>query len=160
MKISIRKATVIDMPRVLELITELAVFEKEPYAVEISAKDLQKYGCGETPMFDCFVAVVGSEIVGTALVYFRFSTWVGPTIHLEDLIVQESMRRQGVGEQLYTEVINYGHAKGVKRIEWNVLDWNKGAIKFYEDSGAKVLSDWSVVQMDQEGIHNYIERVG
>ena len=159
MEINIRKATASDMPQVLELIKELAVFEKEPDAVKISAQDLQNYGYGNTPMFECFVAVVASEIVGAALVYFRFSTWVGPTIHLEDLIVQQSMRRKGVGEKLYTAVMRYGYDKGVKRIEWNVIDWNNGAINFYKKSGAKVLPDWSVVQMDEEGINNYIERL-
>tara|TARA_R110000772_G_scaffold73071_4_gene159142 strand:- start:469 stop:951 length:483 start_codon:yes stop_codon:yes gene_type:complete len=159
MEIYIRKAAAIDMPQVLELIKELAIFEKEPDAVKISAKDLQNYGYGNTPMFECFVAEVASEIVGAALVYFRFSTWVGPTIHLEDLIVKESMRRKGVGEKLYAEVMRYGYDKGVKRIEWNVIDWNEGAIKFYKNTGAKVLSDWSVVQMDEEGINNYIERL-
>ncbi len=78
---------------------------------------------------------------------------------MEDLIVQESMRRKGIGEKLYAAVIRYGHLQGVKRIEWNVIDWNEGAIKFYENSGAKVLSDWSVVQMDETGISNYIEKL-
>ena len=159
MEISIRKATSIDMLQVLELIKELAVFEKEPDAVKISAKDLQSYGYGDAPMFQCFVAEAASEIVGAALVYFRFSTWVGPTVHLEDLIVQQSMRRKGVGAKLYSAVMRYGHEQCVKRIEWNVIDWNEGAIKFYKDSGAKVLPDWSVVQMDEEGINNYIERL-
>ena len=159
MEIIIRKATSSDMPQVLELIKELAIFEKEPDAVKISAKDLQNYGYGNSPMFECFVAVIASEIVGAALVYFRFSTWVGPTIHLEDLIVKESMRSKGIGEKLYAAVMRYGYDKDVKRIEWNVIDWNEGAIKFYKKSGAKVLTDWSVVQMDEEGISNYIERL-
>jgi GNAT superfamily N-acetyltransferase len=159
MEINIRKGTASDMPEVLKLIKELAVFEKEPDAVKISYQDLQNFGYGKKPMFECFVALVASEIVGVALVYFRFSTWVGPTIHLEDLIVKQSMRRKGVGEKLYAAVMRYGYNKGVKRIEWNVIDWNEGAIQFYEKSGAKVLSDWSVVQMDEEGISNYIERL-
>lgn len=159
MEISVRKADAIDMPKVLALIKELAIFEKEPDAVKISVQDLQNHGYGATPMFTCFIAEVDSDIVGAALVYFRFSTWVGPTVHLEDLIVQESMRRKGIGEKLYAAVIRYGHLQGVKRIEWNVIDWNEGAIKFYENSGAKVLSDWSVVQMDETGISNYIEKL-
>ncbi|MFT7627350.1 MAG: GNAT superfamily N-acetyltransferase [Ulvibacter sp.] len=159
MEISIRKATSIDMPEVLELIKELAVFEKEPDAVKISAQDLQSYGYGDIPMFQCFVAEAATEIVGAALVYFRFSTWVGPTVHLEDLIVKQPMRRKGVGAKLYSAVMCYGQEQGVKRIEWNVIDWNEGAIKFYENSGAKVLPDWSVVQMDEEGIKNYIDRL-
>ena len=157
MDIIIRKATLQDMSQVLDLIKELAIFEKEPDAVEVSVADLQRDGFGEHPLFSCFIAEVATEIVGAAIVYFRFSTWKGRTIHLEDLIVKEAMRGQGVGAALYTEVMKYGFDLGVKRIEWNVLDWNKGAIKFYERSGARILEDWAVAQMDEQGIKNYIE---
>ncbi|RMA66190.1 GNAT family N-acetyltransferase [Ulvibacter antarcticus] len=158
MNIEIRKATKEDMTKVLELITELAIFEKEPNAVEVTVSDLQKSGFGEDPMFKCWVAEVNREVVGMALVYFRFSTWKGKTVHLEDLVVKESMRGKGVGEALYTEVMKYGHSKGVKRIQWEVLGWNEGAIKFYERSGAHVLRDWHVVHMSEEGIENYIKK--
>ena len=149
MNIKIRKATKNDMGQVLELIKELAVFEKEPNAVEVTVKDLQREGFGDAPLFTSFVAEIASEIIGIAIIYFRFSTWKGRTIHLEDLIVKEKMRGKGVGEALYTEVIKYGFDQGVKRIEWNVLDWNEGAIKFYERTGARIAKDWSVVQMDE-----------
>ena len=157
MDIIIRKATPQDMQQVLDLIEELAIFEKEPDAVEVTVADLQREGFGEAPLFSCFIAEVATEIVGAAIVYFRFSTWKGRTIHLEDLIVNEAMRGQGVGAALYSEVMKYGFYLGVKRIEWNVLDWNKGAIKFYERTGARILDDWAVVQMDEQGIKNYIE---
>jgi len=157
MNIKIRKATKNDMGQVLELIKELAVFEKEPNAVEVTVKDLQREGFGDAPLFTSFVAEIASEIIGIAIIYFRFSTWKGRTIHLEDLIVKEKMRGKGVGEALYTEVIKYGFNQGVKRIEWNVLDWNEGAIKFYERTGARIAKDWSVVQMDEQGIKNYIK---
>jgi GNAT superfamily N-acetyltransferase len=157
MDIIIRKATPQDMQQVLDLIKELAIFEKEPDAVEVTVADLQREGFGEEPLFSCFIAEVATEIVGAAIVYFRFSTWKGRTIHLEDLIVNEAMRGQGVGAALYSEVMKYGFDLGVKRIEWNVLDWNKGAIKFYERTGARILDDWAVVQMDEQGIKNYIE---
>jgi GNAT superfamily N-acetyltransferase len=157
MNIKIRKATKNDMGQVLELIKELAVFEKEPNAVEVTVKDLQREGFGDAPLFTSFVAEIASEIIGIAIIYFRFSTWKGRTIHLEDLIVKEKMRGKGVGEALYTEVIKYGFDQGVKRIEWNVLDWNEGAIKFYERTGARIAKDWSVVQMDEQGIKNYIK---
>lgn len=157
MQIQIYKATEADMPEVLELIKELAVFEKEPDAVDVIVDDLLKEGFRKNPLFTCFVAKVENEIVGMALVYFRFSTWKGRTVHLEDLIVKESMRGKNVGKALYSEVIKYGHENGVKRIEWVVLDWNKPAIKFYENTGAKLQKDWYLAQMDQEGIKNYIE---
>lgn len=147
-----------DMPQVLELIRELARFEKEPDAVDISAEDLVKEGFSDQPLFRCFVAEADSEVVGMALVYFRFSTWKGRTLHLEDLIVKESYRGKGIGEALYTAVMKYGHEQGVKRVEWVVLDWNYGALKFYERSGATILKDWYLAQMDEESLENFIKR--
>lgn len=159
MKIKIREATKGDMKEVRDLIVELAIFEKEPNAVEVTTEDLQISGFGPNPMFTCFVAEIDARIVGMALVYFRFSTWKGKVVHLEDMVVKENMRGQGVGEALYSEVIKYGYSQGVKRIQWDVLSWNEGAIRFYERSGAKVLRDWNVVQMDENGIKNYIENL-
>lgn len=145
------------MPQVLELIKELATFEREPEAVVVTVEELEKEGFGENPLFKCFVAEVDHEIVGMALVYFRFSTWKGRTIHLEDLIVKEKVRGSGLGSALYQEVLKYSKSQGVKRVEWVVLDWNEGAIKFYERSGAKILKDWRTVHMDEQGITNFID---
>ena len=152
----IRKGTPQDMPDVLALITELAVFEREPDAVVISTKDLLRDGFSENPLFHTFVAEVNEEIIGVALYYYRFSTWKGKTIHLEDLIVKENNRGTGAGFALYSEIIKQGKKDNVRRIEWNVLDWNTPAIDFYEKSGAKVLSDWRVVQMDENGIEAFL----
>ena len=154
----IRKATKNDMPSVLELIQELATFEKEPDAVVVTVDDLVRDGFSENPLFQCFVAEVHGEIIGMALYYYRYSTWKGKTIHLEDLIVKENKRGTGAGFSLYKEIIKQGKAENVRRIEWNVLDWNTPAINFYEKSGAKVLDDWRVVHMDEEGINNFISR--
>ena len=152
----IRKATKNDMPSVLELIQELATFEKEPDAVVVTVDDLVRDGFSENPLFQCFVAEVDGEIIGMALYYYRFSTWKGKTIHLEDLIVKENKRGTGAGFALYKEIIKQGKAKNVRRIEWNVLDWNTPAIDFYEKSGAKVLGDWRVVHMDDKGIEQFL----
>lgn len=152
----IRKATKNDMPSVLELIQELATFEKEPDAVVVTIDDLIRDGFSENPLFQCFVAEVDGEIIGMALYYYRYSTWKGKTIHLEDLIVKESKRGTGAGFALYKEIIKQGKAENVRRIEWNVLDWNTPAIDFYEKSGAKVLSDWRVVHMDDKGIEQFL----
>ena len=157
MNTSVRLSTTADMPQVLRLIKELAAFEKEPDAVIITVDTLVKEGFGKNPSFICFVAEVEKEIVGMALVYDRFSTWKGRSIHLEDLIVSEKMRGNGVGKALYSKVIAYAAAQKVKRLEWVVLDWNEGAIKFYEKNGARMLKDWYIVQMDEEGIKNYME---
>ena len=152
----IRKGTPQDMPDVLALITELAVFEKEPDAVVISTEDLVRDGFSENPLFHTFVAEVSEEIIGVALYYYRFSTWKGKTIHLEDLIVKENNRGTGAGFALYSEIIKQGKKDNVRRIEWNVLDWNTPAIDFYEKSGAKVLNDWRVVQMDENGMEAFL----
>ena len=154
----IRKGTAMDMKGVLALIKELAIFEKEPEAVVITEEDLIRDGFGENPLFSVFVAEKKQEIVGIALYYYRYSTWKGKTIHLEDLVVKESMRGTGLGSALYSAIIEQGKIDGVRRIEWNVLDWNTPAITFYENSGAKVLDDWSVVQMDQNGIDAFLEK--
>lgn len=153
----IRIATKNDMPSVLELIKELAVFEKEPEAVVVTAEDLVRDGFSENPLFECFVAEENNEIIGMALYYYRFSTWKGKTIHLEDLIVKEDKRGTGAGFALYTEIIKKGKAENVRRIEWNVLDWNTPAIDFYKKSGANVLKDWCVVQMDEKGINQFLK---
>lgn len=159
MDFTIRNSQKKDMAQVLNLIKELAVFEKEPHAVEVTIKDLEQDGFGENPAFHCFVAEVNSKIEGIALIYNRYSTWKGKAIHLEDLIVSESMRGTGIGTALLDEVIKYGHELGVKRINWEVLDWNDHAIAFYEKKGAHVMRDWDVVQLNEEGIKNYIAKL-
>ena len=153
----IRKGTPTDMPAVLSLIKELAVFEKEPDAVVVTEEDLVRDGFSPNPLFHCFVAEVNDQIIGIALYYYRYSTWKGKTIHLEDLIVKEKERGIGAGMALYKEVIKQGKKDGVRRIEWAVLDWNQNAIDFYEKTGAKVLSDWRVVQMDEQGIAAFLK---
>jgi len=155
---NIRKGEINDMPVVLKLIQELAVFEKEPDAVVVTVADLERDGFGEKPLFQTFVAELNGEIIGMALYYYRYSTWKGKTIHLEDLIVKEAHRGTGAGLALYTEIMKQGKKDGVRRIEWNVLDWNEPAIRFYEKSGAKVLDDWRVVQMDEEGIKKFLKK--
>jgi len=159
MNFIVKESTPKDMPQVLGLIKELAIFEKDPDAVEITVEILEEGGFNSNPMFTCFVAEVGSEIVGMALVYFRFSTWKGKSLHLEDLIVKDKMRGSGIGKELYTKVIQYAYINKVKRIEWAVLNWNNRAIKFYERSGATVLKDWYIAQMDEAGIKIYLENL-
>ena len=155
---NIRKGNPEDMKSVLELILELAIFEKEPDAVLITVDDLVRDGFGEKPLFHVFVAEIEKEIVGIALYYYRYSTWKGKTIHLEDLIVKEKMRGSGLGYALYSEIMKQGKKDKVRRIEWNVLDWNTPAVNFYENSGAKVLDEWRVVQMDETGINSFLAK--
>jgi len=159
MEFKIRWATKQDMAQVLDLIRALAIFEKEPDAVEIDETYLQIKGFGEHPSFKCIVAEVENKIEGIALVYKRFSTWKGDVLHLEDLIVNQNMRGKGLGEALLNEVVKYGNALGVKRISWEVLDWNTPAIKFYEKKGANVMRDWNVVHLNEEGIKKFLSKL-
>lgn len=152
MTYKIRLATKKDMPEVLRLIKELAVFEKEPDAVSIDESVLVKEGFGTHPLFTCFVAETTNGLVGMALVFMRFSTWKGRALHLEDLIVNQAYRGQGIGYALYKKVMEHAKELGVNRVQWEVLDWNTPAIDFYEKSGATVLRDWDVVQIHKEGI--------
>lgn len=155
MNVLITRATRRDMPSVLSLIKELAIYEKEPDAVKITEETLIQYGLGDDPLFTCFVAKVNEEVVGMALVYYRFSTWEGRSLHLEDLVVKERFRAKGIGQKLYDRVMLFGKENGVKRVEWVVLDWNKNAIDFYKKSGARFLKDWYLVQMDEGKLHKY-----
>ena len=159
MSFIIRKAEKGDMEQVLHLINALAIFEKEPDAVEITKTYLQEKGFGNQPSFQCFVAEKEGAIEGIALVYMRFSTWKGEVLHLEDLVVSQDMRGQGMGEALLNEVVKYGSQLGVKRISWEVLDWNTPAIEFYEKKGANVMRDWNVVHLDEQGIKNYLSKL-
>lgn len=159
MEFIIRKANKNDMPRVLELIQELATFEKEPNAVVVTVEQLQKDGYFGHPDFTCFVAETKKQIEGIALVFERYSTWKGKVIHLEDLIVNQKMRGSGIGTALLDEVIKYGAQLGVKRISWEVLDWNLPAINFYNKKGANVMEGWNVVHLNEEGINNYISKL-
>ena len=153
----IRKAEKKDSLAILNLIKELALFEKEPESVKLKLSDIEKDGFGTKPLFECIVAEINKRIIGMAIYYPRYSTWNGPTIHLEDLIVSEQYKGKGIGTQLYSNFIEMAFNSGVKRVEWNVLDWNSPAINFYKKSGAKVLDDWRSVQMHRSEMKKYLE---
>jgi len=159
MNFTIRKGEKKDMSSVLSLINELAVFEKEPDAVHITVDDLIEHGFKEKPEFNVLVAEFEGIIVGMALFYNRFSTWNGPSLHLEDLIVTEEYRGKGVGKALYDTVLEFGLTSGKKRVEWVVLDWNTPAIEFYKSTGAKMLYEWNLCQMDKQGMQKYLEQI-
>ena len=152
----IREGKKEDMPAVLSLITELAVFEREPDAVLVTVDDLLFHGFKQDPSFFTYVAEVEGNIIGMALFYYRFSTWKGVTIHLEDLIVTEAFRGKGIGKALYDKVMSFAHARGLRRVEWAVLDWNEPAIAFYKSTGAAIQEDWRVCQITDKGLSAYL----
>lgn len=159
MNLKIRKAEPEDMSQVLDLIIELAHFEKEPDAVIVTEEQLIKDGFGKTPLFQCFVAEQKNKVLGMALCYFRYSTWKGKTLHLEDLIVSEAYRGKNIGLQLYKQVMHFATENHVKRVEWAVLDWNQNAIDFYEKTGAKVFDDWRIAQFDESSLQKFTQNL-
>jgi len=153
MSFKIRVACKADFSEVLKLIKELADFENEPNAVQVTVTDLEKDY--ENKLFNCLVAEDQNTIVGIALYYNRYSTWKGKTIHLEDLMVTKNQRGRGVGKALLNAVVEKAKADKLRRVEWNVLDWNTPAIDFYKSVGATVFNNWLVVQLDEKGINKY-----
>ena len=152
----IRNATKSDVPAILDLIRELATFEREPNAVAVTEAELLQDGFGESPVFGCFVATIESKVVGMALYYPCYSTWKGKSWHLEDLIVMEPHRGKGIGFALLKKFISFAYKTGVRRIQWVVLDWNTPAINFYEKQGATTLSDWNITQMTEGAMQKFI----
>ena len=155
-KMRVRKAEIDDMVSVLALIKELAEFERESKSVSINVNDLISDGFCDNPKFKCLVAEINNEVVGMALFYGRYYTWKGKTLHLEDLIVKKAFRGKGIGKKLYKKFIEIAKLENVRRAEWVALDWNVNAIKFYKNSGAKVLNDWKTIQIDKKSINNYL----
>lgn len=156
MNATIRIAKAADMPTVLQLIQELANFENEPDAVSITTETLVQFGTGKNPLFTCFVAENESVIIGIALIYHRFSTWKGKSLHLEDLVVTESYRNKGVGSLLYNAVMKFAKTHDIPRVSWEVLDWNTNAITFYENTGAHILKDWRIIHFEKQQIDSYL----
>ena len=138
----IRIGTVKDLPQVLNLIKDLAAFENEPNEVEVTIKEMQNWGFGKDKIFDFFVIEIDNKIIGLALYYFKYSTWKGKCLFLEDIIVKENVRNKGYGKKLFNAVVEVAKNTGVKRMEWQVLDWNKNAIEFYNKYQANLDSKW------------------
>ncbi|MEQ8237599.1 MAG: GNAT family N-acetyltransferase [Cyclobacteriaceae bacterium] len=138
----IRKGKIEDLPRVLELIHELAVYEKAPQEVINTVEQMKIDGFGENPIFGFIVAEIDGVIQGTAIYYWRYSTWKGKRIYLEDLIVTEAQRGLGFGKELFEEVIAIGKQSGASGMMWQVLDWNEPAINFYKKYNAKMEDEW------------------
>ncbi|MFT5602056.1 MAG: GNAT superfamily N-acetyltransferase [Flavobacteriales bacterium] len=142
MSIKIRTALKSDMPVVLDLIKDLAIYEKEPDAVITTVKQLETDGFGENKVFDCVVAENEMGVVGFALYYTGYSTWKGKTLYLEDFLVRKDCRGLGIGKLLFQNVVDEAQRRGVKRMDWQVLEWNKLAIDFYKRNNADLDPEW------------------
>ena len=138
----IRKAKKSDMQQLLYMITELAKFEKAQEQVQNSVEQLQKDGFGGKSYFEALIAEYQNQVCGYALFYEGYSTWKGVTLYLEDLMVREPYRNKGIGEKLFKEIVNIAKQKKVKRLDWQVLDWNKSAIDFYKKQQASLDGSW------------------
>ncbi|MEQ8582046.1 MAG: GNAT family N-acetyltransferase [Marinoscillum sp.] len=138
----IRKGTKEDLPRALELIRELAVYEKAPDEVTNTLEMMENDGFGEHPVFGYIVAEEAGIIHGMSMYYWRYSTWKGKRIYLEDLIVTEAKRGSGIGKLLFEETIAIGKAAGATGMMWQVLDWNEPAINFYKKYQAHIEDGW------------------
>lgn len=142
MEATIRQGEEADLPETLELIKELAVFERAPDAVSNTLQQMKKDGFGPNPVYGFFVAEKGGIIIGLSLFYYRYSTWKGKCLYLEDLIVTESERNNGVGADLFDATVKYAKDNDCVRMNWQVLDWNQSAIDFYKKYGAELDGEW------------------
>ena len=151
--VRIRKGAQEDMVAVHALIMELALYEREPNAVIISVDDLKRHGFSEQ-RFHCFVAEhKKSGIVGMALYYSRYSTWKGPTLHLEDLYVKPKFRKGGLGKESFEKVVDEAAKQNVGRMEWTVLEWNEPALNFYKKYNATLDPEWHLGTLTREQLN-------
>ena len=142
MKINIRKAERGDCKRILELVNELAVYEKAPDEVTVTPEHFEESGFGRQPVWWAFVVEVDGRIEGFALYYIRFSTWKGQRMYLEDLYVTEAMRGKGLGKLLFDKLIEEARIKKLNGIMWQVLEWNEPAINFYKKYDTNFDPEW------------------
>ena len=140
--IHIRIGTQADIPQALQLVRELAAYENAPDEVDVTNEEMLAWGFGADKQFDFFVATENEVIVGMALYYFKYSTWKGKCLFLEDIIVTESKRGKGLGKLLFDKVVEVSKEQKVRRMEWQVLDWNKPAIEFYKKYNATLDGEW------------------
>lgn len=142
MSIHIRVAEKADCHRLLELVNELAIYEKAPQEVTVRLDEFEAAGFGEQPVWKAFVAEMENNIVGFALYYVRYSTWKGCRLYLEDFIVTEAYRGKGIGKLLFDTIIQEAKDKNYNGMNWQVLDWNQPAIHFYNKYAASYEAGW------------------
>lgn len=154
----IRRAGVDDAAAIHALILELARYEEAPDEVEVSVADLREHGFGAKERFICWVAEDDMGVFGCALAYEKYSTWKGPCLFLEDLIVRESSRGRGAGKALFETVAHHAASHAFRRMEWQVLDWNAPAIGFYQSLGAELDPTWINGKLTGATLEQYVRR--
>ena len=155
MELIIRKGNKEDLPRLLELIHELADFEKAPDAVTNTVPEMERDGFGPNPVFGFHVAEADGIVVGIALYFTKYSTWKGKGLYLDDLVVTKAFRGKGIGRRLLDAFMTEAKAMGAKQVHWQVLDWNTHAIDFYKKVGASVEKEWLDCKLDEEQVRQY-----
>jgi len=150
--ISIRKGKESDVPEVMALIKELAQYERALEKVETNEQVLLEDGFGDSPSFEMLVAIKRQQIVGLSLFYYRYSTWKGKGLYLEDLIVTKSFRGKGIGKELLKHTAKYAMANNCTAMYWQVLDWNTPAIDFYQSLGTKFDGEWINCRIDRRAM--------
>ncbi len=155
MSITLREAEAKDCPRLLELIQELALYEKAPQEVTVSLEEFVEAGFGENPVWKSFVALDGDKIIGLALYYVRYSTWKGCRLYLEDFLVTEAYRGKGVGKLLFERILKEAKERGFNGMNWQVLDWNQPAINFYNKYKAQYDAEWLNGSFSKEQLLNF-----
>jgi GNAT superfamily N-acetyltransferase len=149
---SIRPATAADVPLIFKLVRGLAEYEHEPHSVQITEERLLRDGFGPQPYYECLIAEEDGAPAGFALYFPIYSTWQGPSLHLEDLFVLPEFRGKGIGKALLNQVAAAAVKRGCARLQWDVLDWNQPAIDFYQSIGAVMLPDWRRMRMTGDAI--------
>jgi GNAT superfamily N-acetyltransferase len=152
--INLRVAVKEDCPRLLELVKELALFEKAPEEVTVTLQEFEDAGFGNKPVWKAFVAEADGFIIGFGMYYIRYSTWKGRRLYLEDLIVTEEWRGKGIGKILFERLIAETRELGLSGMVWQVLDWNEPAIKFYRKYNAAIEAGWLNAALSKEQILN------
>ncbi|MEY5069859.1 MAG: hypothetical protein RLZ47_1721 [Bacteroidota bacterium] len=154
-KVNIRVAVKADCERLLELINELALYERAPEEVTVTLAEFEEAGFGKNPVWKAFVAELDGIIQGFALYYIRYSTWKGCRLYLEDFLVTESLRGKGIGKILFETIIQEANDLGFNGMTWQVLDWNEPALNFYQKYEAQIESGWLNGSLSKEQINNF-----
>lgn len=152
----IREAKMDDVEAIHQLIIELAIYEKEPDAVIASVRDIRENLFGENPVAFCHVAEVDGQVVGIAIWFLNYSTWLGKAgLYLEDLFIKPEFRGSGLGLKLMKTLAQLCVDRGHERFQWWVLDWNEPSINFYKSIGAEAMDEWTVYRLSGSALKSF-----